>query len=114
MLWLGSVKPARSCLGHVEMIFQPDTEFAGYANHRLVAYTQVLLAATPSIRASSTRRKIPVSGELPNPLDPPSGCVFHTRCPHATERCRIDVPEFRSLDGRLVACPYAEPVGAGG
>lgn len=77
-------------------------------------YTQVLLAATPSIRASSKRRKILVSGELPNPLDPPSGCVFHTRCPNATERCRIDVPEFRSLDGRLVACHYAEHVGAGG
>lgn len=77
-------------------------------------YTQVLLAATPSIRASSKRRKILVSGELPNPLDPPSGCVFHTRCPNATERCRIDVPEFRSLDGRLVACHYAERVGAGG
>ncbi len=77
-------------------------------------YTQVLLAATPSIRASSKRRKILASGELPNPLDPPSGCVFHTRCPNATERCRIDVPEFRSLDGRLVACHYAERVGAGG
>lgn len=77
-------------------------------------YTQVLLAATPSIRASSKRQKILVSGELPNPLDPPSGCVFHTRCPNATERCRIDVPEFRSLDGRLVACHYAERVGAGG
>ncbi|WP_051127841.1 peptide ABC transporter ATP-binding protein [Stutzerimonas stutzeri] len=74
-------------------------------------YTQVLLAATPSIRPDPTRPKIRASGELPNPLDPPTGCVFHTRCPHATERCSIEVPAFRALDDRLVACHYAEEVG---
>lgn len=74
-------------------------------------YTQVLLAATPSIRPDAGRPKIKVSGELPNPLDPPTGCVFHTRCPHATERCSAEVPTFRPLDGRLVACHYAEQVG---
>ncbi len=75
-------------------------------------YTQVLLAATPSIRPDAARPKIKVSGELPNPLDPPGGCPFHTRCPHATERCRAEVPAFRPLDERLVACHYAEEVGA--
>jgi len=75
-------------------------------------YTQVLLAATPSIRPDPARPKIRASGELPNPLDPPSGCVFHTRCPHATERCSAEVPAFRPLDDRLVACHYAEKVGA--
>ncbi|ANF27470.1 peptide ABC transporter ATP-binding protein [Stutzerimonas stutzeri] len=75
-------------------------------------YTQVLLAATPSIRPDSTKPKIKVSGELPNPLDPPTGCVFHTRCPHATERCSSEVPAFRPLDDRLVACHYAEEVGS--
>ena len=74
-------------------------------------YTQVLLAATPSIRPDAARPKIKVSGELPNPLDPPGGCPFHTRCPHATERCRAEVPAFRPLDERLVACHYAEEVG---
>ena len=74
-------------------------------------YTQVLLAATPSIRPDAARPKIKVSGELPNPLDPPTGCVFHTRCPHATERCSAEVPAFRPLDGRLVACHFAEQVG---
>ncbi|WP_417790823.1 peptide ABC transporter ATP-binding protein [Stutzerimonas xanthomarina] len=74
-------------------------------------YTQVLLAATPSIRPDPTRPKIRASGELPNPLDPPTGCVFHTRCPHATERCSAEVPAFRDLDDRLVACHYAEEVG---
>ncbi|WP_415844685.1 peptide ABC transporter ATP-binding protein [Stutzerimonas zhaodongensis] len=74
-------------------------------------YTQVLLAATPSVRPDAAKPKIKVSGELPNPLDPPTGCVFHTRCPHATERCSAEVPAFRHLDGRLVACHYAETVG---
>ncbi len=75
-------------------------------------YTQVLLAATPSIRPDAARPKIKVSGELPNPLDPPSGCPFHTRCPYATERCGAEVPAFRPLDDRLVACHYAEDAGA--
>jgi dipeptide transport system ATP-binding protein len=47
-------------------------------------------------------------GELPSPLDPPQGCVFSTRCPHAVERCRDERPAVRSLDGRQVACHFAE------
>ncbi|MBA1271896.1 peptide ABC transporter ATP-binding protein [Stutzerimonas azotifigens] len=73
-------------------------------------YTQVLLAATPSIRRNPEKPRIKIAGELPNPLDPPSGCVFHKRCPYATERCRSEVPEFRPLDQRQVACHYAEDV----
>jgi len=73
-------------------------------------YTQVLLAATPSIRRNPEKPRIKIAGELPNPLDPPSGCVFHKRCPYATERCRSEVPEFRPLDQRQVACHYAEEV----
>jgi dipeptide transport system ATP-binding protein len=79
--------------------------------HPLHPYTQVLLAATPSIRPDPSKAKVRVSGELPNPLDPPGGCVFHTRCPHATERCRAEVPVFRPLDDRWVACHYAGEVG---
>ncbi len=73
-------------------------------------YTQVLLAATPSIRRNPEKPRIRIAGELPNPLDPPSGCVFHKRCPYATERCHSEVPEFRPLDQRQVACHYAEDV----
>ncbi|TLX53276.1 dipeptide ABC transporter ATP-binding protein [Stutzerimonas nosocomialis] len=73
-------------------------------------YTQVLLAATPSIRRNPEKPRIKIAGELPNPLDPPSGCVFHKRCPYATERCRSEVPEFRPLDQRQVACHYAEEI----
>jgi dipeptide transport system ATP-binding protein len=41
---------------------------------------------------------------LPSPLDPPKGCVFSTRCPLAIDRCRIERPELRLVDGRMVAC----------
>jgi dipeptide transport system ATP-binding protein len=69
-------------------------------------YTQALLAATPGL-ARATKESLP-RGELPSPLDPPQGCVFSTRCPHADERCRAERPALRQLDGREVACHYAE------
>lgn len=46
-------------------------------------------------------------GEVPSPVNLPSGCCFHTRCPYATERCRTEVPELRECDGRMVACHRA-------
>ena len=69
-------------------------------------YTQALLGATPGM-GRSPKRIVP-KGELPSPLDPPKGCVFSTRCPYVTERCRAERPALRPLDGRLVACHYAE------
>jgi dipeptide transport system ATP-binding protein len=69
-------------------------------------YTQALLAATPGMGRARTR--IVPKGELPSPLDPPKGCVFSTRCPYVTDRCRTERPPLRPLDGRLVACHYAE------
>jgi len=69
-------------------------------------YTQALLAATPGM--GRARKRIVPKGELPSPLDPPQGCVFSTRCPYVTERCRSERPTLRPLDGRLVACHYAE------
>ncbi|NBA97073.1 peptide ABC transporter ATP-binding protein [Pseudomonas sp. R5(2019)] len=71
-------------------------------------YTQALLSATPTIHPDPLKPKIKISGELPNPLNPPSGCAFHKRCPYATERCAREVPEFRRVETRLVACHYAE------
>jgi len=71
-------------------------------------YTQALLAATPSLHPEPGRQRIRLAGEPPNPLAPPAGCVFHPRCPHATERCRGEVPALREVDGREVACHYAE------
>src|SRR6185369_720488 len=69
-------------------------------------YTQALLDATPGL--GRTRQRIVPKGELPSPLDPPKGCVFSTRCPHVTDLCRAQRPPLRPLDGRLVACHYAE------
>ena len=76
-------------------------------------YTQALLSATPSIEPARRAQKIRVVGELPSPLNPPSGCTFHKRCPYATERCREDVPPLRPVHGALVACHYAEDIAAG-
>jgi dipeptide transport system ATP-binding protein len=70
-------------------------------------YTQALLASTPGI-AGVRRKRIVLKGELPSPLDPPKGCVFSTRCPTVTDRCRVERPPLRPLGGRLVACHYAE------
>ena len=71
-------------------------------------YTQALLSATPAIHPDPLKPKIRIAGELPNPLNPPDGCAFHKRCPHATERCAKDVPAFRQVGTRQVACHYAE------
>ncbi len=72
-------------------------------------YTQALLASTPGIVGSGAGLpRTPLKGELPSPLNPPSGCVFSTRCPHAIERCRAERPLLRSLDTRQVACHLAD------
>jgi oligopeptide/dipeptide ABC transporter ATP-binding protein len=70
-------------------------------------YTQALLDAVPvpDPASEATRRPSRLKGEIPSPLDPPAGCVFHTRCPIATERCRHEVPVLRELKpGHRAAC----------
>jgi len=54
-------------------------------------YTRMLLDAVPDVRMSG-RQRIPVMGEIPNPIDPPAGCTFNPRCPFANERCRVEIP----------------------
>ncbi len=71
-------------------------------------YTRILLAATPRVNPALRAGRVVPKGELPSPLDPPPGCPFHKRCPHATGRCAAEVPELRALDERLVACHDAE------
>ncbi|MDP3796056.1 MAG: peptide ABC transporter ATP-binding protein [Polaromonas sp.] len=72
-------------------------------------YTQALLASTPGLAGSTgVRQRIVLKGELPSPLNPPTGCVFSTRCPHMTDRCRAERPVLREVAGRQVACHYAE------
>lgn len=74
-------------------------------------YTRSLMSATPSIFEADRRIKIKLQGELPSPLNPPSGCTFHQRCPYAIERCRTEEPKLREVDGRQVSCHRAEEVG---
>ncbi len=67
-------------------------------------YTQALLSAVPQLEPDRARRAV-VSGEVPSLLHPPSGCAFHTRCPQAFERCRVERPATRSVaPGHVAAC----------
>lgn len=73
-------------------------------------YTKALLSAVPQPdpRTEKTRERIILSGDLPSPVNPPSGCVFNTRCWKATEKCRTDVPELLQVGSTLVACHFPE------
>jgi len=72
-------------------------------------YTQALLASTPGMVGSGvSKQRIVLKGELPSPLNPPTGCVFSTRCPHVTAQCQAERPVLRELVGRKVACHLAE------
>jgi peptide/nickel transport system ATP-binding protein len=70
-------------------------------------YTRMLLDAIPDIGMTG-RARTPVQGEVPNPLNPPSGCAFHPRCPHANARCSAERPELASFKGIQVACHAVE------
>jgi dipeptide transport system ATP-binding protein len=74
-------------------------------------YTRALLASTPAVDPKHRRQRIQLKGELPSPLDPPPGCAFHRRCPHATEVCALELPQLRNFEGRQVACHHAESIG---
>jgi oligopeptide/dipeptide ABC transporter ATP-binding protein len=68
-------------------------------------YTQALISAISVPDPSIHRRRIVLQGTVPSPVDPPPGCRFHTRCPLAEARCRVEVPELRPVaEGRTVAC----------
>ncbi|WP_255990044.1 peptide ABC transporter ATP-binding protein [Chitinolyticbacter albus] len=73
-------------------------------------YTRALMSATPAIHKEDRQIKLKLVGELPSPLNPPTGCAFHTRCPFAAERCRAEVPVLRPFEGRLVACHRVEEI----
>jgi peptide/nickel transport system ATP-binding protein len=71
-------------------------------------YTRMLLDAIPDLDMSG-RPRTPVAGEVPNPLDPPPGCAFHPRCPHADQRCRSERPILTPINaGGRVACHAVE------
>jgi oligopeptide/dipeptide ABC transporter ATP-binding protein len=79
-------------------------------------YTKALRSAVPipDVDLERARDRIILRGEIPNPVSPPSGCVFHTRCPWVQPRCREEIPALRLLDdGQSAACHFAEEIGAG-
>ena len=71
-------------------------------------YTRALLVASPIADPARRGSRSKLSGELPSPLRPPPGCVFHPRCPLQNARCREEVPKLQTLHGRLVACHAVE------
>jgi oligopeptide/dipeptide ABC transporter ATP-binding protein len=78
------------------------------ARTALHPYTKALFSAALPSHPDERREEVPLSGEVPSPIDPPSGCHFHPRCPHATARCASEEPKLRQVDGRLVACHLYE------
>ncbi|MEQ8505601.1 MAG: ATP-binding cassette domain-containing protein [Rhodospirillales bacterium] len=87
-------------LGRVVEAAATDDIFAS-PNH---PYTQALLNEVPRLDVRGLDYQ-PISGEIPSPLDPPTGCHFHPRCPHATARCRAERPQLREIaPGRIAAC----------
>ena len=80
-------------------------------------YTEALLSAEPEALPSRlrSRNRIILQGDVPSPIDPPSGCGFRTRCTYAQERCAIDVPRLTSTNGgHQVACHFADELQLGG
>ena len=71
-------------------------------------YTNALLEAVPVPDPDAPGGRALIHGETPSALNPPSGCMFHPRCPHATDRCMTDDPELRTFAGAKVACHLAE------
>ena len=88
-------------LGKLCEVSHPDTMFTQPAH----PYTELLLAAIPQPDPEAELGTGRIGGELPSPMDPPSGCRFRTRCPLAAERCAVEEPELREIaPGKFVAC----------
>ncbi|HEX2114036.1 MAG TPA: dipeptide ABC transporter ATP-binding protein [Alphaproteobacteria bacterium] len=72
-------------------------------------YTEALLSAVPVPDPKAKRKRIILSGDVPSPINPPSGCRFHTRCPYAFDRCKVEEPAMREVrPGHHVACHLRE------
>jgi oligopeptide/dipeptide ABC transporter ATP-binding protein len=68
-------------------------------------YTEALLSAVPLPDPAAAKKRIILRGDVPSPINPPSGCRFHTRCPYAFDRCSVEEPKMQEvLPGQHVAC----------
>jgi dipeptide transport system ATP-binding protein len=97
-------------LGRIVEYGHKDEVFARPAH----PYTRALLASTPSLSAAHRRVRVPLEGELPSPLEPPSGCAFHKRCPYAVARCTSEVPALLPFGAVKVACHRAAELSGSG
>ncbi len=96
-------------LGQVVEIGECETMFTAPRH----PYTQALLSSIPSLDPDHRTNEPALSGDPPNPINPPSGCRFHTRCIHAQEVCKVEVPKLTGQDdGQSVACLMYEPKSA--
>ena len=94
-------------LGRLCEIAPSDVLYEAPAHH----YTAALLSAAVEPDPEATRTSVPLPGEPPSPINPPSGCRFRTRCPRAEQRCAEEVPELRDIaSGHQVACHF--PIGS--
>ena len=88
-------------LGKIVEEAPPDSLFT----NPLHPYTKALISASLPAHPRKQREEIVLSGEVPSPLNPPSGCTFHPRCPFAMDRCRTEIPEYQEIEsGHNVAC----------
>ncbi len=71
-------------------------------------YTEALLSAVPSTNPDISREQIILTGDVPNPANPPAGCHFHPRCRYTEDKCKHETPEWREFNGHGVACHFAE------
>ncbi len=72
---------------------------------RFHPYTEALLSAIPQVDQDVRTERIHLTGEVPSPSNPPSGCHFHTRCPRCLEKCRQEEPQLKEIQpGHFVAC----------
>src|SRR5690606_25054188 len=88
-------------LGHIVELATCDELF----EHPAHPYTQALLSAIPEGNPTLAKERILLQGDVPSPINPPSGCAFHTRCPAAFARCKTEVPSLEEVaSGHKVAC----------
>ena len=91
-------------LGRIVELADADTIYRS-ARH---PYTRALISAIPEPDPTRKKQRIVLQGDVPSPIDPPSGCPFHPRCPHATDRCKVEIPRLRTSGetGQQIACHY--------
>jgi oligopeptide/dipeptide ABC transporter ATP-binding protein len=93
-------------LGRIVELAAKDAIFA----QPLHPYSEALIAAAPLPDPRAKRNQLVLEGDVPSPMNPPTGCHFHTRCPYAVARCRSEDPKLREVaPGHLVACHLREP-----